>query len=126
MATGNNRAPAAVRRVPTMKLRRVSDRLYEEDSEHTTKPLRWTKGLGYLTLDLYELRAVEGLSVDALKDEDGGENIRGVVAKGRLEKRRELCLMDPKDGERSTPRASIGRVVRGRYFRLFRERLFGC
>ena len=44
-----------------LKLRKVSDKLYEDDS--ATQYMKWTRGLRYLELNLFDLSAVQGVEL---------------------------------------------------------------
>lgn len=89
--------------MPDRKLRKISDRLYEEDGQGRSKPLKWSKEWEPLSLNLYGLKAIEGFSMEMKDlgpwDFNHRSRFQLIVAKGEIANSRSVQLIDPEGDE---------------------------
>ena len=86
------------------KLRKVSDRLYEEDWEEGKEPFKWEKQFDELHMRLTEVVAEEGFLLGikgvTLTDENSTDDIKRIFANAQFEPNRTVRLINPEEGEK--------------------------
>ncbi len=82
------------------KLRKVSDRLYEEDWEEGKEPLKWEKQFDELHMRLTEVVAEEGFLLGIKGATLTDENSTDDITNAQFEPNRTVRLINPEEGDK--------------------------